>query len=65
MKKLLALIMICTLCASFAACAGEEVPEVTTEATTEATEANTEPFDWGQQLNETGSGCAIEDGSSE
>lgn len=65
MKKLLALVMICALCVCFAACAGEEAPEATTEATAEAAEINTAPFDWGERLNGNGSGCAIEDGGSE
>ena len=61
MKKLLVLMLILAICASFAACAANAAAEATTEATTAPTETTGEPFDWGPIINDTGSGCAMED----
>ena len=58
MKKFLIFMLVIAICASFAACAGNEEPEATTEAV-ETTEASTEAFDWDNRLSDSGSGCAI------
>lgn len=63
MKKLLILMLVFAICASFAACAGNQ-PEATTEPTTEPTETTGEPFNWDAAMNQPGSGCALEGNES-
>lgn len=60
MKKLWIAIMICAICASFAACVGSR-QEPATEATTQPTETTSAPYDWSEALNNSGSGCAMQD----
>ena len=60
MKNLWIALMICALCASFAACAVSE-PEETTTPTTEATES----IDWGPPLDSINSGCSMDEDISE